>query len=117
VSDQYLEFLRSKGVSYLLCGMRDVDLPLMLQKIASRFAVKTLMLEGGGRINGSLLRGGLIDEVSVIVSPVVDGRVGTPALFDVDADDVKPHRLALESVEKRADDTLWLRYRVTDARM
>lgn len=114
VSDDYLAFLRGKGVSYLLCGARDVDLALMLEKIASRFGVKTLMLEGGGRINGSLLQAGLIDEVSVIVSPVADGRMGTPALFDVEGDEVKPHRLALESVERRADDTLWLRYRVVD---
>ncbi len=114
VSDDYLALLRGKGVSYLLCGARDVDLALMLEKIASRFGVKTLMLEGGGRINGSLLQAGLIDEVSVIVSPVADGRMGTPALFDVEGDEVKPHRLALESVERRADDTLWLRYRVVD---
>ena len=116
VSDEYLAFLRKRGVSYLLCGDREVDLTRMLEKIAQRCGVKTLMLEGGGRINGSLLRAGLIDEVSVIVSPVADGRMGTPALFDVEGDDVKPHRLALEAVERRADDALWLRYRVQGAR-
>ena len=117
VSDDYLAFLRRQGVSYLISGAREVDLALMLQKIGERLRVKTLMLEGGGRINGSLLRAGLIDEVSVIVAPVVDGRIGTPALFDVEGDEVKPHRLALEAVERRADDTLWLRYRVTEGRI
>ena len=117
VSDDYLAFLRDKGVSYLLCGARDVDLALMREKIAARCGVRTLMLEGGGKINGSLIRAGLIDEVSVIVSPVVDGRMGTPALFDVEGENVKPHRLALDSVERRADDTIWLRYRVTDGRI
>jgi hypothetical protein len=42
--------------------------------------------------------------------------MGTPALFDVEGDDVQPHRLALDSVERRADDMLWLRYRVTAGR-
>lgn len=56
MSDEYLAFLRQRGVSYLLAG--------------------------------------------------------APALFDVDGDDVAPHRLALESVERRADDVQWLRYRV-----
>jgi 2,5-diamino-6-(ribosylamino)-4(3H)-pyrimidinone 5'-phosphate reductase len=115
VSDEYLAFLRGRGVSYLLAGARDVDLPLALEKIAARFGVRTLMLEGGGRINGGMLRAGLIDEVSVLVAPVVDGRMGTPALFDDDGDDPTPHRLALESVERRADDVLWLRYRVEPA--
>jgi 2,5-diamino-6-(ribosylamino)-4(3H)-pyrimidinone 5'-phosphate reductase len=112
VSDEYLAFLRGRGVSYLLAGERDVDLRLALEKIGERFGVRALMLEGGGRINGGMLRAGLVDEVSLLVAPVADGRVGTPALFDVDGDDVTPRRLALEAVERRADDVLWLRYRI-----
>ena len=112
VSDEYLAFLRQRGVSYLLAGAREVDLSLALEKIAARFGVETLMLEGGGKINASMLRDGLVDEVSVLVAPLVDGRTGTPALFDVDQAHVAPQRLELESVEKRADGVLWLRYRV-----
>jgi 2,5-diamino-6-(ribosylamino)-4(3H)-pyrimidinone 5'-phosphate reductase len=111
VSDDYLAFLRERGVSYLLSGAPEIDLALALEKIATRFGVKLLMLEGGGKINGGMLRAGLIDEVSVLVTPVVDGREGTPALFDVEKDDAKPQRLELEAVEKRADGVLWLRYR------
>jgi 2,5-diamino-6-(ribosylamino)-4(3H)-pyrimidinone 5'-phosphate reductase len=112
VSDEYLAFLRDREVSYLIAGATEVDLALALEKIAARFGVHTLMLEGGGRINGSMMREGLVDEVSVLVAPVVDGRAGTPALFDADGD-MAPSRLVLERVEKRADDVLWLRYRVT----
>jgi 2,5-diamino-6-(ribosylamino)-4(3H)-pyrimidinone 5'-phosphate reductase len=112
VSDEYLAFLRERGVSYLLAGARDVDLAGALEKIGARFGVRTLMLEGGGRINGGMLRAGLIDEVSLLVAPIADGRIGTPALFDIDGDDVMPRALALEGVERRADGVLWLRYRV-----
>lgn len=112
VSDEYLAFLRERRVSYLLAGDEDVDLPLALEKIRARLGVRTLMLEGGGGINGSFLRAGLIDELSLLLAPVADGRIGTPALFDVEGDDVIPHRLSLEAVERRADDVLWLRYRV-----
>lgn len=111
VSDEYLAFLRERGVSYILAGAREVDLALALEKIGSRFGVRTLMLEGGGKINGGMLRAGLVDEVSVLLAPVVDGRMGTPALFDF-TDDAPRHRLALDAVERRADDVLWLRYRV-----
>ena len=112
VSDAYLAFLRERGVSYLLAGARDVDLAVALEKIRERFGVRTLTLEGGGRINGAMLRAGLIDEVSVLIAPVADGRVGTPALFDVDSDEVTPRRLVLEEVERREGGVLWLRYRV-----
>jgi 2,5-diamino-6-(ribosylamino)-4(3H)-pyrimidinone 5'-phosphate reductase len=93
-----------------------VDLRLALEKITTLFVVKTLMLEGGGRINGGFLAAGLIDELSLLIAPVADGRVGTPGLFDVDATDVAPGRLALDGVEQLGDDVLWLRYRVEDAR-
>lgn len=112
VSEKYLAFLRERGVSYLLAGARDVDLALALEKIGARFGVRTLMLEGGGRLNGGMLRAGLIDEVSLLLAPVADGRVGTPALFDVAGGEITPHRLALDTMERRADDVLWLRYRV-----
>jgi riboflavin biosynthesis pyrimidine reductase len=112
VSDEYLASLRERGVSYLLAGRDDVELSVALEKIGERLGVRTLMLEGGGGINGSFLRAGLVDEVSLLVAPVADGRVGTPALFDVPGEGVAPWRLGLEGVEHRADDVLWLRYRV-----
>ena len=111
VSDEYLASLRERGVSYLIAGARDLDLYDALHKIGARFPVQTLLLEGGGRINGAMLRAGLIDEVSLLVAPVADGRLGMPALFD---EVTAPQKLTLIGVEQRADDMLWLRYRVGD---
>ena len=51
-------------------------------------------------------------EVSVLVAPVADGRAATPALFHIDGDRATPRKLALETVERRDGDVLWLRYRV-----
>ena len=59
-----------------------------------------------------MLSAGLVDELSVLVVPVVDGRMGTPALFDIDGDEWDPALLHLESVEKRDDGVVWLRYGV-----
>ena len=112
VSDEYLALLRDRGVSYLFAGARDVNLAMALDKVGATFGVRTLMLEGGGRINGGMLRAGLIDEVSLLVAPVADGRIGTPALFDSDGDDVVPRALSLEAVDRRGAGMLWLRYRV-----
>jgi riboflavin biosynthesis pyrimidine reductase len=110
VSDEYLAFLRDRGVSYIIAGARDIDLQLALEKLGERFGVRTLMLEGGGRLNGAMLRAGLVDEVSLLVAPVVDGRIGTPSLFDVDEPAASPG-LTLTSVETRAGGVVWIRYR------
>ena len=115
VSDEYLAFLHERGVSFVLAGKNDVDLALALEKIGARFGVRTLMLEGGGRVNGGMLAAGLIDEVSILVVPVADGRVGTPAVFDVDRSGAAPRQLSLKTVERRSGDMIWLRYRLDNA--
>jgi riboflavin biosynthesis pyrimidine reductase len=45
---------------YLVClqGATAIDLPIVLEKLATRFQIKTLILEGGGKINGTKLRAG-----------------------------------------------------------
>jgi riboflavin biosynthesis pyrimidine reductase len=112
VSDNYLAFLQSKGVSYLFGGKTRIDLTKVLQKLRGRFAIKKLLLEGGGKINGSFLAANLIDELSILVGPVADGSIGTPSLFDVDDRRAPARNLKLISIEKRAGDIVWLRYKV-----
>jgi len=112
VPDDYLAFLRGKGVSYLFGGRSEVDLERVLVKLRREFGIETLLLEGGGGINGSFLAAGLVDELSVLVAPVVDGAVGTPSLFDRPAGEGGARALRLVSVERRPADVLWLRYEV-----
>ena len=112
VRDDYLAFLQSKGVSYLFGGKSRIDLARVLQKLRSRFDIRTLLLEGGGKINGSFLAANLIDELSILIGPVADGSTGTASLFDVEDQHSPARNLKLISIEKRADDFVWLRYKV-----
>lgn len=116
VPDRYLAFLRSQGVSYLFGGRKRIDLPKVLRKLRARFGIRTLLLEGGGKINGSFLAAGLVDELSILVAPVADGGVGTPTLFDAREGPGPARPLKLLSVERRRDDLLWLRYEVRRGR-
>lgn len=112
VSNEYLETLRARGVSYLLAGEREIDLAVALQKIGDSFGVRTLLLEGGGKINGALLKAGLIDELSLLIAPVADARAGLQSIFDVTETEFTPGLLTLQSVERRDGDVVWVRYRV-----
>lgn len=117
-SSDYLAFLQAQHVSYLFAGSQSMDLPTVLEKLASIFQIKTLLLEGGGKINGTMLRAGLIDELSMLLAPIADGSSGTPTLFDVLQPLAAPPaavRLTLRAVEQRTDDIVWLRYYLRDA--
>src|SRR5882757_1341850 len=67
VSDAYLAELREDGVSYVFAGARGEDLLGAMAQLADVFGVKTLLLEGGGTINGAFLRHRLIDEFSTLI--------------------------------------------------
>jgi riboflavin biosynthesis pyrimidine reductase len=110
VSDNYLAFLQAQGVSYLFGGKSKIGLAKVLAKLREHFGINTLLLEGGGKINGSFLAADLIDELSILVGPVADGSTGTATLFDAGKSPAR--RLKLLSVEKRAGDIVWLRYKV-----
>ncbi|WP_164018228.1 RibD family protein [Pyxidicoccus trucidator] len=112
VSDDYLAFLQEKGVSYLFGGKKDLNLKRVLQKLAREFGIKKLLLEGGGKINGSFLAADLIDELSLLLAPVADGSIGTPSLFDAREGRGPARKLELLSARKRKEDLIWLRYKV-----
>ena len=111
VSDDYLAFLQSKGVSYLIGGATRIDLRRVLRKLRAAFGIKRLLLEGGGTINGSFLRAGVIDELSLLIVPIADGSVGTPTLFDAGTGKGPSRRFRLRSIKRLAGDVVWLRYK------
>ncbi len=113
VPEDYLATLREKGISYIVSGKCSVDLTDAVNQLGEHFGIRTLLLEGGGHINGDFLEADLVDEVSLLVVPGIDGRHDIPAVFD----GVSPSRktavpLRLKSVEQRGRDALWMRYEV-----
>jgi riboflavin biosynthesis pyrimidine reductase len=112
VSADYLDYLRSRNVSYLFGGKTSLDLKKALNKLAAKFPIKRLTLQGGGGVNGSFLKAGLIDELRLLVCPVADGATGTPTVFDVEAGYTKRKaaRLKLRSAKIVDQDFVMLQY-------
>jgi riboflavin biosynthesis pyrimidine reductase len=114
VSGGYLEHLRSKNVSYLFAGKDELDLELALKKLYQLFGIRQLRIDGGGHVNGSFLKAGLIDEFSLVLAPVADGTIGAPTVFEAAQgyDNRKATHFTIKSVERIYEDFLWIRYLV-----
>ncbi len=112
VSDQYLQYLQDKNISYIFAGKDSIDFAYALSQLYDVFGIKTLMLEGGGHINGSLLHARLIDEVSILVMPFADGTPNTPTSFEVAAGLPKKaiQELELADVKTLDHGVVWLKY-------
>lgn len=70
----FLAYCRDKGIAYLLAGEKDLDLALALKKIGQLYHLKRLVLTGGATINGAFLQDDLVDEISLVVAPYVEGK-------------------------------------------
>lgn len=114
VSPEYLNYLEQKGISYIATGKNSVDLPRAMEILWEVFDVKRLAVVGGGKINGAFLASGLIDELSAMIAPGIDGRIGQPALFDGinDSEDFLPVKLQFKEVQALPNGVIWARYDV-----
>ncbi len=116
VSDVHLAGLHEDGVSYFFAGERELDLGCVLEFLGRELGVKRLLLEGGGTINGAFLRAGLVDEISLVLCPAVDGAQGAPSVFDSparDADLRAPiEEMSLQRSEVLEGGAVWLHYRL-----
>lgn len=111
VSKDYLDYLNQNHISWIATGNEHVNLKRAMDILGDQFGVKKLAVVGGGRINGGFLKAGLVDEISVVIGPGVDGRSNQPALFD-GLTDRQPVPLQLKDVKSYPDGAVWLRYTV-----
>jgi riboflavin biosynthesis pyrimidine reductase len=114
VADSHLAGLRDDGVSYIFAGDDDVDFRLALETLNQELGIRRVLLEGGGGVNGSLLAAGLVDELSLLICPAVDGSRESPSVFDVEGEtDALPvTAMSLLSCEQMDGGFVWLRYRI-----
>jgi 2,5-diamino-6-(ribosylamino)-4(3H)-pyrimidinone 5'-phosphate reductase len=68
-----IETLERRGVKVLVCGKgRLVSVKILLQTLR-KLGIRKILLEGGGALNWSMLNSGLVDEVSVAITPRILG--------------------------------------------
>lgn len=65
-TNAYKDFLRQRGISYIIAGKDSLDYEQALAKLKEQFGIETLMLGGGAALNWSFIQAGMCDEVSVV---------------------------------------------------
>lgn len=86
VADRHLNELAADGISYIVADTAEIDLSAMLDLLGSAFGIRRLLIEGGAGIVGAFLGAGLVDELSMLVVPALDGRPDARAVIVGDED-------------------------------
>jgi 2,5-diamino-6-(ribosylamino)-4(3H)-pyrimidinone 5'-phosphate reductase len=105
--------LANVGCQVIQCGdNKFVDLSILLRILKIEFKVDRLMVEGGGRLNGSMLSLQLIDEIQLTYAPAIAGN-GT-SLFELSQSIQNFSESPFFEIITfgRIDDMLWIRFKV-----
>jgi len=84
VDDRYLGYLEAMKIPYIFAGETSIDVELALFKLKALLGCETLLLEGGSILDGAFERAGAVDELSLVVAPVIAGKDSKPLFMDSD---------------------------------
>lgn len=107
--DRYLSYLMEMEIPFIIAGEDEIDVDFALFKLKNIIGCETLLLEGGSIINGSFQRADAIDELRLVVSPIVADKDDKPLFmdstisnFELTKSEIKNGNLVLNYKKKRA---------------
>lgn len=110
----YIDTLRQKGISYIVLADA-YNLSEAMEVLYDKFGVRRISLQGGGIIDGAMLKAGLLTELSLVIYPGIDGLASAPSIFEyLGAENSQPaagQSLELLKTETRAHGIVRLHYK------
>lgn len=107
---EYLAYLKSMGIGYLICGDENLDLNLFLTKISTIYGFDTFYLTGGPKINSSFIKEDLVDEISLVICPGIQGGRKELTFVGIEDNEGFPKFFKLKEAKIYEHNTLKLTY-------
>lgn len=101
---RYLAYLQNMEIPYIFAGKTEIDVKIALEKLKSLMGINSILLEGGSIVNGYFQRAGAIDELSLVVAPIVADVEDKPLFMNSVLSDFKLKEI------KQYDDVVWVNY-------
>ena len=105
---RYLRYLDERQYEYHIVGKDSVDLSEALALLAKTYQVKTIVTDTGRILGNLLLNQGLVDEISLLVHPVIVGKTAYPMFSDINKN-LDGTLVKCEQLEKHY---IWLLYKI-----
>jgi 2,5-diamino-6-(ribosylamino)-4(3H)-pyrimidinone 5'-phosphate reductase len=109
--DEYLDYLDRRGIEHRRVGERQVDLRRAMALLAGEHGVGRVRTDAGATLNRALLTAGLVDELALLVRPVISHAPDTQTLLPPDGTLPERYRsLQLVETEVSGDGSVLVRY-------
>ena len=105
---QIIEVLTEQADARYLAYLQSMEIPyifkIALEKLKSLMGINSILLEGGSIVNGYFQRADVIDEISLVVAPIVADAEDKPLFMDSTLSEFKLKEI------KQYDDVVWMNY-------
>ena len=107
-SKEYLAYLRSIDITYIIGGKEEIDMNYVLKKFKNDFGMNKILLEGGPTINASFFNKNFVDQIILFQVPLLGNKDDYPVFGEINMKE-----LNLQSVSMLDDkQTLVFQYEV-----
>ena len=106
VDERYLGYLQAMEIPYIFAGETEIDVKIALEKLKTLMGISSLLLEGGSIVNGYFERAGVIDELSLVISPAIADVEDKPLFMASSVSDFE-----LKEIKQYANSVIWLNYK------
>ena len=102
---RYLGYLQAMEIPYIFAGETEIDVNIALAKLYDLTGISSLLLEGGSIVNGYFERAGVIDELSLVVAPIIADAEDKPLFMASSVLDFE-----LKEIKKYDNSVVWMNY-------
>lgn len=106
VDPRYLGYLEEMEIPYIFAGENEIDVEMALFKFKNIIGVETLLLEGGSIVNGYFERADAIDELSLVVTPIVAAADDKPLFMNSTITD-----FTVKEIKQYDNSVVWMNYK------
>jgi len=108
---EFIEYLEERHFEYHICGVEKVDFVEAFNILSERYGVDKIQVDAGPTLNGILLEQKLIDEIVLIIYPVLVGGTSDKLLSQL-TDSTEAIKLELIEGREAGNDTVLLHYKI-----
>jgi len=109
--EEHLLYLQQRHIDPIISGTTHVDLRYSFETLYKDYDIKRIRVDSGGTLNGILLKQGLVNEISIIISPHLIGGNPLSTICDTTSINTEqtPIQLNLIHFQQLDKSYTWLR--------
>ncbi len=107
-SKDYTLYLEDRNYDFHVIGRKKVDIEKSLELLSKKYNIKTVLTDTGKILGNLLLNKGLVDEISLLIHPVIIGNKSYKIFDNIN----KNIQLKLVNNKVLKEEYIWLVYKV-----